>query len=83
MIGYVERNGTVINPGIGYTSGKDAVQYTVIAFSSDGAIIAYGGGGGVGSGSGPGVGPGHGGGIGGGAFRVGGGVSAPKVCIYL
>ncbi len=36
MIGFVERNGTVISPGIGYTSGKDAVQYTVIAFSSDG-----------------------------------------------
>jgi photosystem II stability/assembly factor-like uncharacterized protein len=36
MIGFIERNGTVINPGIGYTSGKDAVQYTVIAFSSDG-----------------------------------------------
>jgi len=38
MIGFVERNGTVINPGIGYTSGKDAVQYTVIAFSSDGGV---------------------------------------------
>jgi hypothetical protein len=36
MIGFVERNGTVISPGIGYTSGKDAVQYTVIGFSSDG-----------------------------------------------
>ena len=36
MIGFVERNGKVISPGIGYTSGKDAVQYTVIAFSSDG-----------------------------------------------
>jgi hypothetical protein len=38
MIGFIERNGTVINPGIGYTSGKDAVQYTVIAFSSDGGV---------------------------------------------
>jgi TonB family protein len=43
-----------------------------------GGGIGSGAGGGVGSGSGPGVGPGHGGGIGGGAFRVGGGVSAPK-----
>lgn len=38
-----------------------------------------GGGGGVGSGHGPGVGPGWGGGIGGGVYRVGGGVSAPRV----
>jgi periplasmic protein TonB len=43
-----------------------------------GGGIGSGNGGGVGSGEGPGVGPGHGGGIGGGAFRVGGGVSAPK-----
>jgi hypothetical protein len=35
MIGFVERNGTEGNQ-VGYTSGKDAVQYTVIAFSSDG-----------------------------------------------
>jgi hypothetical protein len=38
MIGFIEHNGTVIDPGIGYTSGKDAVQYTVIAFSSDGGV---------------------------------------------
>jgi TonB family protein len=44
-----------------------------------GGGIGSGTGGGVGSGSGPGVGPGHGGGIGGGAYRVGGGVRAPKV----
>ncbi len=43
-----------------------------------GAGIGSGSGGGVGVGSGPGVGEGHGGGIGGGAFRVGGGVSAPR-----
>jgi TonB family protein len=43
-----------------------------------GGGIGSGNGGGVGTGEGPGVGPGHGGGIGGGAFRVGGGVSAPK-----
>jgi photosystem II stability/assembly factor-like uncharacterized protein len=35
MIGFVERNGTVGNQ-VGFTSGKDAVQYTVIGFSSDG-----------------------------------------------
>jgi len=43
-----------------------------------GGGIGSGSGGGVGSGSGPGVGPGHGGGIGDGAYRVGGGVSAPR-----
>jgi protein TonB len=41
--------------------------------------IGSGSGGGIGSGSGPGVGAGYGGGIGGGAYRVGGGVSAPRV----
>lgn len=35
MIGFVEHNGREGNQ-VGYTSGKDAVQYTVIAFSSDG-----------------------------------------------
>lgn len=35
MIGFIERNGTVKDQ-FGVTSGKDAVQYTVIAFSSDG-----------------------------------------------
>ncbi len=44
-----------------------------------GAGIGSGKGGGVGSGSGRGVGPGSGGGIGGGAYRIGGGVSAPLV----
>jgi len=46
-----------------------------------GGGIGTGSGGGVGSGFGPGVGPGFGGGIGGGAFRIGGSVSAPT-CIY-
>jgi len=46
--------------------------------TGSGGGIGSGSGGGVGSGDGPGVGPGHGGGIGGGAFRVGGGVSAPR-----
>ena len=44
-----------------------------------GGGIGSGHGGGVGSGEGPGVGPGRGGGFGGGVFKVGGGVSAPKV----
>jgi len=44
-----------------------------------GGGIGSGSGGGIGSGTGPGVGPGTGGGIGGGVFRVGGGVSAPRV----
>jgi TonB family protein len=44
-----------------------------------GGGIGSGSGGGVGSGRGPGVGPGWGGGIGGGAYKVGGGVSAPRV----
>ncbi len=44
-----------------------------------GGGIGSGSGGGVGSGSGPGVGPGSGGGIGGGIYRVGGGVTAPRV----
>ncbi len=38
MIGFVEHSGKVISPGIGYTSGKDAVQYSVIAFSADGGV---------------------------------------------
>jgi len=46
-----------------------------------GGGIGSGSGGGVGSGRGGGFGPGEGGGVGGGAFRIGGGVSAP-VPIY-
>jgi len=42
-----------------------------------GGGIGYGPGGGVGRGSGPGYGPGSGGNMGGGAYRIGGGVSAP------
>jgi len=44
-----------------------------------GGGIGSGSGGGVGSGRGPGVGPGYGGGIGGGAYKIGGGVTAPRV----
>jgi periplasmic protein TonB len=47
--------------------------------TGSGGGIGSGSGGGIGVGSGPGVGEGRGGGIGGGVFRVGGGVSAPKV----
>jgi TonB family protein len=46
--------------------------------TGSGSGIGSGSGGGVGSGRGPGVGPGWGGGIGGGAYRIGGGVSAPR-----
>jgi periplasmic protein TonB len=44
-----------------------------------GGGVGSGTGGGVGSGRGPGVGPGWGGGVGGGPYRVGGGVSAPRI----
>ncbi len=47
--------------------------------TGSGGGIGSGSGGGVGSGTGPGVGPGSGGGIGGGVYRVGGGVTAPRV----
>jgi protein TonB len=44
-----------------------------------GSGIGSGEGTGIGAGSGPGMGPGRGGGLGGGVYRVGGGVSAPRV----
>jgi periplasmic protein TonB len=47
-------------------------------FGSGGGM-GSGRGGGVGSGSGPGFGPGSGGGMGGGAYRIGGGVSPPRI----
>jgi protein TonB len=47
--------------------------------TGSGGGIGSGSGGGVGSGHGPGVGPGSGGGIGGGVYRVGGGVSQPRL----
>ncbi len=49
------------------------------AGTGTGGGIGNGSGGGVGGGVGPGVGDGYGGGYGGGMYRVGGGVSAPKV----
>ncbi|HVZ16780.1 MAG TPA: energy transducer TonB, partial [Terriglobales bacterium] len=47
--------------------------------TGSGGGIGAGYGGGIGAGYGPGVGPGMGGGYGGGVYRVGGGVSAPRV----
>jgi periplasmic protein TonB len=47
--------------------------------TGSGGGIGTGSGGGVGVGSGPGVGAGSGGGYGGGVYKVGGGVSGPKV----
>ena len=47
--------------------------------TGSGGGIGSGSGGGVGSGHGPGVGSGWGGGIGGGPYRVGGGVTAPRL----
>jgi periplasmic protein TonB len=47
--------------------------------TGSGGGIGSGNGGGLGSGEGPGYGPGHGGGTGGGAYRVGGGVSGPRL----
>jgi protein TonB len=48
-----------------------------------GGGIGSGNGGGVGPGKGPGVGPGSGGGFGGGAYRIGGGVTAPTVLVKV
>ncbi len=48
-----------------------------------GGGIGTGSGGGVGSGDGAGFGPGRGGGVGGGAYRIGGGVSAPTVVFKI
>jgi len=46
-----------------------------------GAGIGSGSGGGIGSGTGAGLGPGSGGGFGGGVYKVGGGVSAPRLLV--
>src|SRR5256885_97190 len=46
-----------------------------------GAGIGSGSGGGIGSGAGAGLGPGSGGGFGGGVYKVGGGVSAPRLLV--
>jgi TonB family protein len=46
--------------------------------TGSGGGMGSGSGGGIGSGRGPGLGPGWGGGTGGGAYRIGGGVTAPR-----
>jgi TonB family protein len=51
--------------------------------SGSGSGIGSGKGGGIGSGSGTGLGPGSGGGMGGGAYRIGGGVSAPQLLLKV
>jgi periplasmic protein TonB len=48
-----------------------------------GSGIGNSDGGGIGSGKGPGLGPGQGGGIGGGLYRVGGGVSPPRIIYQI
>jgi len=59
----------------------DPLSHAVLPSSGtgSGSGIGSGSGGGVGSGKGPGFGPGEGGGTGGGIFRVGAGVSPPRV----
>lgn len=59
----------------------DPMAHAVLPSNGTGAGggIGTGAGGGVGSGTGPGFGPGEGGGTGGGIFRVGAGVSPPRV----
>jgi len=77
---------TVVAPQVMMTNMNnlgDPLSKVAIGIPSNGTGsgggIGSGSGGGVGSGRGPGVGPGWGGGIGGGPYRVGGGVSAPRV----
>ncbi|MFB3815784.1 MAG: energy transducer TonB [Terriglobales bacterium] len=65
-------------PNLGDPLSKVALSVPSNGTGSGGGI-GSGHGGGVGSGEGGGVGPGSGGGFGGGVFRVGGGVSAPRV----
>lgn len=67
-------------PALNYGDPKSALPSGPASNGTGmGGGIGSGSGGGIGSGTGPGVGPGRGGGIGGGVFRVGGGVSAPRV----
>jgi len=66
-------------PQLAQTGELASILTTPSNGTGSGGGIGSGNGGGVGSGNGPGVGPGHGGGIGGGAYQVGGGVSAPKM----
>jgi protein TonB len=68
-------------PTIQANNYGDPLSNLGIPSNGTGALggIGSGSGGGVGSGKGAGVGPGFGGGFGGGAYRIGGGVSAPSV----
>jgi len=68
----------VAEPNIAALGDPKGVVGPPSSGTGSGGGIGSGSGGGVGSGRGPGVGPGWGGGIGGGAYRVGGGVSAPR-----
>jgi TonB family protein len=71
-------NIAVAQPNIAALGDPKGVEGPPSNGTGSGGGIGSGSGGGVGSGRGPGVGPGWGGGIGGGAYRVGGGVSAPR-----
>ncbi|MDQ2948719.1 MAG: energy transducer TonB [Acidobacteriota bacterium] len=68
-------------PKVNMANLGDPLAKSGIASNGSGAGggIGTGPGGGVGSGGGAGYGPGHGGNIGGGAYKIGGGVSAPSV----
>jgi protein TonB len=68
-------------PKVNMSQLGDPLARSGIASNGPGAGggIGTGAGGGVGPGSGAGYGPGHGGNIGGGAYKIGGGVSAPTV----
>jgi protein TonB len=68
-------------PNIQATNYGDPLSHLGIPSNGTGlgGGIGSGSGGGVGSGKGPGVGPGSGGGFGGGAYKIGGGVSPPKI----
>ncbi len=71
----------VPNPNLPQYGDPLANQLALSGGPGSAGGIGTGAGGGVGSGWGPGVGPGWGGGIGGGAYRIGGNVSAP-ICIF-
>lgn len=74
---------TVVAPDIAQVNPQKGDPLSRLSSLSNGigsgAGIGDGTSGGVGNGSGAGVGPGQGGGVGGGTYRVGGGVSAPKM----
>ena len=71
----------VPTPKVDINQYGDPLAHLGLASNGPGSGMGMGtgSGGGVGSGDGGGYGPGGGGGVGGGAYRVGGGVSAPSV----